>query len=115
MAANVEQLNLLQRGQLVWNLMRDDRVAGWVKKVGPAAIIAYVISPIDVIPDFLLGPGQVDDVGVIAVGLLILARLLVRFAPSEVVDEHVARITGNRTRTTGPEGPTIDAHGRVRR
>lgn len=118
MAANVESLNLLQRAQLVWSLMRDDRVSGWVKKVGPAAIVAYVISPIDVIPDFLLGTGQVDDVGVVAVGLVLLARLLVRFAPGDVVEEHVARITGTwhgrGTRSGGPDGPTIDTKGRVR-
>jgi len=32
-----------------------------------------VISPIDIIPDFLIGPGQVDDLGVITVGLIIPA------------------------------------------
>ncbi|HEV2127203.1 MAG TPA: YkvA family protein [Thermomicrobiales bacterium] len=118
MAADVESLNLLQRAQLVWSLMRDDRVSGWVKKAAPAAIIAYVISPIDVIPDFLLGAGQVDDVGVVAVGLVLLARLLVRFAPRDVVEQHVSRITGTwdgqRSRTGRPDGPTIDTRGRVR-
>lgn len=113
MSANVETLNLLQRVQLAWNLMRDERVAGWVKKAGPIAIAAYVLSPIDIIPDFLLGPGQVDDLGIIAVGLVILVRMLVRFAPDHVVDEHIARITGIGA-PTGPAG-TIDTSGRVRR
>jgi uncharacterized membrane protein YkvA (DUF1232 family) len=118
MATSVESLNLLQRAQLVWSLMRDDRVSSWIKKAGPAVIVAYVVSPIDVIPDFLLGAGQVDDVGVIAIGLLLLARLLVRFAPRDVVEEHVARITGTwegrGARAGGPDGPTIDTQGRVR-
>ena len=82
-------------------------------------ILAYVVSPIDVVPDFLIGPGQVDDLGVIAVGLVILVRLLVRFAPDEVVAEHVANITGNRTGyRPGFEraaGDPIDTSGRVRR
>ncbi|MDQ4045009.1 MAG: YkvA family protein [Chloroflexota bacterium] len=119
MSSNVESLSILQRAQLAWNLMRDDRVAGWVKKAGPAVILAYVFSPIDIIPNFLLGAGQVDDVGVIAIGLLLLVRLLVQFAPQEVVEEHVARIVGprgdsRRSRTSGPDGPTIDTSGRVR-
>ncbi|HEV2128124.1 MAG TPA: YkvA family protein [Thermomicrobiales bacterium] len=119
MSANMDSLSILQRAQLAWNLMRDQRVAGWVKKAGPAVILVYVISPIDVIPDFLLGAGQVDDVGVIALGLLLLVRLLVRFAPQEVVDEHVARITGvpganRQSRRSRTDGPTIDTSGRVR-
>lgn len=118
MAPNVDELTFLQRVQLAWTLMRDDRVSPWIKRLGPTAIVAYVISPIDIIPDFLLGAGQVDDIGVVAVGLLMLLRLLVRFAPSEVVDEHIGRITGNRRK--GPvdpfsDGETIDTTGRVRR
>ncbi len=114
MTPNLESLNLLQRVQLAWNLMRDDRVAPWVKRVGPMAILAYVLSPIDVIPDFLLGPGQVDDLGIVAIGLVILLRMLVRFAPDEVVGEHVARITG-ASWGAGVTGETIETRGRVRR
>ncbi len=118
MSSNVESLGLLQRAQLLWNLMRDDRVASWVKKVGPAAIIAYVISPIDLIPDFLIGPGQVDDLGVVALGLVLMVRLLVRFAPQDVVAEHVSRITGTwadvHDTAGAAAGPTIDTSGRVR-
>lgn len=119
MAPNVEALNLVQRVQLAWNLMRDERVSAWIKRVGPAAILAYVISPVDLIPDFLLGAGQVDDVGVIAVGLMILLRMLVRFAPTDVVEEHIRRITGSEwsggTRSyDATTGETIDTSGRVR-
>jgi uncharacterized membrane protein YkvA (DUF1232 family) len=117
-SSNIESLSPLQRLQLVWHLMRDDRVASWVKKVGPAAIIAYVISPIDLIPDVLIGPGQVDDLGVLAIGLVLMVRLLVRFAPHDVVAEHVSRITGTWTDVHDPAGsaagPTIDTSGRVR-
>lgn len=115
MAPNVESLNLFQRIQLAWNLMRDERVSAWIKRVGPAAIIAYVISPIDLIPDFLLGPGQVDDIGVIAVGLMILLRMLVRFAPPGVVDEHIRRITGKEWSYGSTSGEPVDTSGRVRR
>ena len=118
MAPNLDSLSLIQRVQLVWSLLKDDRVSPWVKKIGPAAILAYVISPIDAIPDFLIGPGQIDDLGVIAVGLLLLLRMLVRFAPDDVVNEHVGRITRNGwsddSRRSGGE-ETIDTSGRVRR
>ena len=115
---DIESLTMFQRIQLAWGLLRDERVAGWIKKVGPAMILAYVVSPIDLVPDFLIGPGQVDDLGVIAVGLIILLRLLVRFAPDDVVAEHIANITGERARhRTGFQrsaGDPIDTSGRVR-
>lgn len=31
--------------------------------------LLYCISPIDLIPDFLIGPGQLDDLGVILLTL----------------------------------------------
>ena len=118
----LESLNIVQRVQLAWSLFRDDRVGTWVKRLGPAALIAYVVSPIDLIPDMLIGPGQMDDLGVIAVGLFVLLRMLVQFAPDDVVDEHVSRITGrpvdpqrgNASSTRDAYGQTIDTSGRVR-
>ena len=116
---DIESLTIIQRVQLAWGLLRDERVAGWIKKAGPALILAYVLSPVDLIPDFLIGPGQVDDLGVIAVGLIILLRIMVRFAPDDVVAEHVANITGDRTGYRpgfqGASGETIETSGRVRR
>ena len=44
---------------------RDRSVSGWHKLVGVLAI-AYVISPIDLIPDAIPVIGWMDDVGVIA-------------------------------------------------
>ena len=116
---DIDSLTIFQRVQLAWGLLRDERVAGWIKKVGPALILAYVLSPVDVVPDFLIGPGQVDDLGVIAVGLIMLLRMMVRFAPDDVVLEHVANITGNcnefRPGFQGTTGETVDTSGRVRR
>ena len=115
MAPNVESLNAFQRIQLAWRLMRDDRVSPWIKKAGPAVLLAYVISPIDLIPDFLIGPGQVDDLGVFAIGLVILVRMLVRFAPEEVVAEHLSTLTGSaRPQRQADTGETIETTGRVR-
>ena len=55
---DIDSLTIFQRVQLTWGLLRDERVAGWIKKVGPALILAYVLSPVDVVPDFLIGPGR---------------------------------------------------------
>ncbi len=69
---------------LMFRLLRDERVA-----VGDKAIallgIGYVLSPIDVLPEFLLGPiGLVDDVVVVAATL---SRLVNHVHP-DVVRSH---------------------------
>ncbi len=72
--------NLLK---LAYRLARDPRVPQ-VDKVVLAATIAYVIAPLDVIPDFIPFFGQIDDSYLVAVALL---RLLNR-TPSEALAEH---------------------------
>lgn len=119
MAESVDDLHMLQRVQLLWGLLRDDRISIWLRRVGPMAILAYVISPIDLIPDFILGVGQVDDLGVAAFGMILLLRLMTRFAPDAVVAEHVSRIIGAPSRpmhgARAREDETIETTGRVHR
>jgi uncharacterized membrane protein YkvA (DUF1232 family) len=84
---------LLDRGmrdqlRLGWRLLRDERVPA-LKFALPALLGFYVFSPIDPVPDFLLGLGQMDDVGVLIAGVLLLARVIPRLAPGHVVDEHL--------------------------
>ena len=74
--------------RLSWRLLRDERVSV-LKFALPMFLALYVVSPIDPIPDFLLGLGQVDDLGVVVAGVLLIARFLPRLAPGDVVDEHL--------------------------
>jgi uncharacterized membrane protein YkvA (DUF1232 family) len=68
---------------LLFGLLRDDRISKADKAI-LAGTILYVISPLDLIPDFIPFIGQVDDVYLIAISLL---RLLNR-AEREVVEDH---------------------------
>ncbi len=84
---------LLDRGirdqlRLSWRLLRDERVSA-LKFALPTLLALYVMSPVDPIPDFLLGLGQVDDLGVVVAGVLLIARIVPRLAPGHVVDEHL--------------------------
>src|SRR5215216_3127195 len=74
--------------RLSWRLFRDERVSA-LKFALPTFLALYVVSPIDPIPDFLLGLGQVDDFGVVIAGVILIARIIPRLAPGEVVDEHL--------------------------
>ncbi len=75
---------LLQNGRLAWRLLHDPRVPQWVKVLVPLVVGVYVISPIDFIPDFIPVLGQLDDVGVVLLGL----KLICRLSPQSVVEEH---------------------------
>jgi uncharacterized membrane protein YkvA (DUF1232 family) len=58
--------------RLLWGLITDARVAT-VDKLLVAGAIAYIVTPIDLIPDFIPFLGEVDDVYLL---VLALRRLL---------------------------------------
>ena len=68
---------------VTWRLLRDPRVPLWAKAI-PFLGLAYVVSPIDIIPDFLIGFGQLDDLGIILASM----RLFESVVPGYVAEEH---------------------------
>ena len=68
--------------KLLWRLETDPRVPTRAKLALPA-VIAYVISPIDLVPDFIPFAGQVDDIYLI----IIVLRWIMQEAGEEVVYE----------------------------
>jgi uncharacterized membrane protein YkvA (DUF1232 family) len=77
--------------KLFSGLIKDPRVSAGPKLV-VAGILIYVIVPTDVLPDFLIGIGQLDDLVVIFAGL----KLFLRLCPPEVVQEHLQSISAGR-------------------
>lgn len=73
--------------RLVWGLARDPRVPLEQKAV-LAGIAAYLVFPIDLIPDFIPVIGELDDLAVVIFGL----DWFIRNAPPDVVEEHMTRI-----------------------
>jgi uncharacterized membrane protein YkvA (DUF1232 family) len=71
---------------LVIRLMGDPRLPRWTK-VQLAAATAYVISPIDFIPDFIFPIGLIDDTVALA---FVLSRIVVLMegAGAEILAEH---------------------------
>jgi uncharacterized membrane protein YkvA (DUF1232 family) len=78
--------------RLSWRLITDERVPVTLKVLLPALVAIYVVSPIDLVPDFLLGLGQLDDIGVVLAAL----ALFVHLAPRQVVDEHRGVMDGGK-------------------
>jgi uncharacterized membrane protein YkvA (DUF1232 family) len=54
-------------------LLADPRVEWW-RKALLLVVLAYLVSPIDLVPDFIPIAGQLDDVIVVVIGLRVLLR-----------------------------------------
>jgi uncharacterized membrane protein YkvA (DUF1232 family) len=65
--------------------VRDPRVPWYAKAVG-VCVVAYALSPIDLIPDFVPVLGLLDDLVLVPLGLLLVVRLI----PADVLAEHRA-------------------------
>ena len=69
--------------KLLWGLVTDSRVE-MVDKMLVAGAIAYILMPIDLIPDFIPFLGEVDDIYL----LLLAIRRLIENAGRSVVQSH---------------------------
>jgi uncharacterized membrane protein YkvA (DUF1232 family) len=65
---------------------RDPRVP-WYAKLLVAGIVAYALSPIDLIPDFIPVLGYLDDLVLIPFGILLALKLI----PPQIMAECRAR------------------------
>ncbi|MCW5892722.1 MAG: DUF1232 domain-containing protein [bacterium] len=83
-------LQLPRQVRLCWRLLGERRVTPWSKMVLLAALL-YLILPFDLVPDILVGPGQLDDLGL----LVAAGWWFVHQCPPDVVAEHLRAIDGD--------------------
>jgi uncharacterized membrane protein YkvA (DUF1232 family) len=75
-------------GRLCWRLWRDRRVPKYLKGM-LVGVLLYVLSPMDLIPGFLVPViGQLDDVTLV----MLAGYLFIHWSPQEVVHEHVSSL-----------------------
>ena len=43
------------------------------------AAILYIISPVDLIPDYIIGLGQIDDIAILSLSLFFLEKDLLKY------------------------------------
>ena len=68
--------------RLLFGLLTDRRVAS-IDKLLVAAAVTYILTPVDLIPDFIPILGLLDDLLLVPLGLVIAYRMI----PSDVMDE----------------------------
>ena len=59
----------------LWIAARDRRVP-WYAKAAAAAVAAYALSPIDLIPDFIPVLGYLDDVIIVPLGIVLVVKII---------------------------------------
>lgn len=79
----------------LYHVARDPRVP-WYARLFVGVVVAYALSPIDLIPDFVPVLGYLDDLILIPLGI----ALALRMVPSPVLDECRARARLDASRPT---------------
>ncbi len=86
LAKRIAKLPFLDKISLAGSLISDDRIP-IAPRIIALALVLYIASPIDLIPDFIPVIGYFDDILIVIVG----AGLLLRSIPPRIIEEHVAR------------------------
>ena len=84
--ARLRRLRNRQRLRVARALASDPRLPRRVRAI-PLVLVAYLVFPFDIVPDFIPVLGQLDDLVVIALALWLLLRL----TPPSLLDEHLLR------------------------
>ncbi len=83
----------------LWLAARDPRTP-WHAKATAAAVAAYALSPIDLIPDFIPVLGYLDDVIIVPLGIMLAVRLI----PGPLMAEFRAEAARREGRPTSIAG-----------
>lgn len=75
--------------RLALRLLRDQNVP-LITKLIPLGALAYILSPIDFLPDAILGLGQLDDLAVLILGV----RVFIALVPHGIVQHHRDQMDG---------------------
>lgn len=84
---------LKNEGHILYLAIRDPRTP-WYVKIFVALIATYILSPVDLIPDFIPILGYLDDIILVTVVIFLVRKMI----PGEVLEEYRQRV--NRMQET---------------
>lgn len=94
---------ILKRETVALALAYRDPRTPWYARVCVAVIVAYALSPIDLIPDFIPVLGYLDDLILLPLGIALALRLI----PTVVLDDCRARAEELAQRPTSRWGAVL--------
>jgi uncharacterized membrane protein YkvA (DUF1232 family) len=83
-------MNLFNSFRIAWRLLWDGRVP-LSTKIIPLLVVLYILSPIDIVPDFIPGLGQLDDLALFLIGV----QAFIAMSPKDLVARIRAEINGD--------------------
>ena len=86
--------------RLLWLALKHPQAPGWLK-MGVAAIVLYLVSPIDLIPDVVPIFGMVDD--------LVLVPLAIRWLYRQLPESLRAEVEGRGPAHRATPADVVDA------
>jgi uncharacterized membrane protein YkvA (DUF1232 family) len=81
------QARRLKRDAFALYFVARDRRTPWYARALAAVVVAYALSPFDLIPDFVPVLGYLDDLVVVPLGIALVLKLV----PAEVLADCRAR------------------------
>ena len=84
-------------------LAARDRRVPWYAKLVAGCVVAYALSPIDLIPDFIPVLGYLDDLILLPLGIALAVRLI----PPDLLEEHRREASLLATRPTSRVGAIV--------
>ncbi len=85
-----QKLLEIKRQLQVLAIAARDKRTPWYAKALAGLVVAYALSPIDLIPDFIPVLGYLDDLLIVPAGLALAIKLI----PKEVMDEAREKVRG---------------------
>ena len=82
--------------------LRDPRTPWYAKALG-GAVIAYAISPLDLIPDFIPVIGYLDDLLLVPLGIVVVRRMI----PPDVLEQARAQAAARPERPRSLAGAIV--------
>jgi uncharacterized membrane protein YkvA (DUF1232 family) len=79
-----ERVKQLETEVYVLYLALKDRRTHWYAKALAGVVVAYALSPVDLIPDFIPVLGYIDDLILIPAGIYLTFKMI----PEEILEEH---------------------------
>lgn len=92
--------NMTEKILLMFSAMRDKRTP-WYAKVLVGLVLAYIVSPIDVIPDFIPVIGLLDEIILLPIALFFIYKLIPDSVKQEVSVEQIDDASKKKLIITG--------------